>query len=61
MTELIKPYTSLPDYADIDYIDGKLKVAAGIIRRTQDPDLKRRWLETVDILLAQRSAMESMQ
>lgn len=54
---LSKPYTWLPDYADVDYVDGKLSVARGIIARATDPDLRRRWQETVDILLDQRSAL----
>lgn len=54
---LEKPYTYLPDYADVDYVDGKLRVARGILSRTTDVDLRRRWLQTVDILLAQRTAL----
>lgn len=61
MTALVKPYTILPDYADVAYVDGKLSVARGIIARTGDPDLKRRWQETVDILLDQRSALASLE
>jgi len=52
-----KPYTYLPVYADVAYVDGKLNVARGILSRATDPDLRRRWLQTVDILLAQRSAL----
>lgn len=54
---LIKPYTNLPSYADIEYIDGKLKVAQGIVSRTDNLNTKNNWLETIDILLDQRSAM----
>ncbi len=61
MTALIKPYTTLPDYADIAYVDGKLLVAKGIVSRTSNPDLKRRWMETIDILLGQRSALMSIE
>lgn len=60
MTALVKPYAYLPDYADVDYVDGKLSVAQGIIARTTDPGLKRRWMETVDLLLEQRSALASL-
>lgn len=58
---LAKPYTYLPDYADVAYIDGKLQVARRIVSRTTDPDLRRRWLETVDILLDQRKAMAEIE
>lgn len=61
MTVLVKPYAVLPDYADVAYVDGKLSVARGIVSRTSDPDLKRRWWETIDILLAQRSALASIE
>lgn len=61
MTALAKPYTTLPDYADVAYVDGKLSVARGIIARTDDPGLRRRWQETVDILLDQRSALTSLE
>lgn len=60
MTALVKPYAFLPDYADVAYVDGKLSVARGIIARSTDPDLKRRWRETVDLLLEQRSALASL-
>lgn len=52
-----RPYANLPSYADVEYVDGKLHVARGIIRRTGDPGLRRRWLQTVDILLDQRNAL----
>ena len=58
---LVKPYASLPDYADVEYVDGKLKVARGIITRTEDTELKRRWMDTVDILLDQRAALASLE
>lgn len=48
------PYADVPDYADTDYVDGKLKVAAGIIRRADNPDLRARWLATTDELLEHR-------
>jgi hypothetical protein len=54
---IVKPYATLPDYADVEYVDGKLRVASGIVRRTNDPDLRRRWLGTIDILLSQRKAL----
>ena len=57
---LVKPYTYLPEYADVAYVDGKLRVAQGIVSRTKDPERRRRWLETIDILLAQRAAMTSV-
>ena len=57
---IIKPYATLPDYADEEYVDGKLAVARGILSRTTDPDLCRRWLETVDILLDQRRALAAV-
>jgi hypothetical protein len=60
VTALVKPYAFLPDYADVAYVDGKLSVARGIIARTADPGLKRRWMETVDLLLEQRSALASL-
>lgn len=56
---LAKGYTTLPDYADVPYVDGKLRVARGIVSRTENPDLRRRWLETIDILLDQRLALVS--
>jgi len=55
-----KPYTSLPDYADIAYVDGKLRVASGIARRAKDPERRRCWLETADILLDQRIALATL-
>lgn len=58
---MVKPYATLPTYADIEYVDGKLKVASGIVARTTDPTVKRRWLETIDILLDQRSALASLE
>lgn len=58
---LSKPYTSLPDYADAEYVDGKLSVAQGIVSRSTDPDVRRRWLETIDILLAQRSVLAEVE
>ena len=57
---LQKPYTYLPEYADVDYVDGKLRVAQGILSRTSDPVKRRRWMQTVDILLAQRVALASV-
>ena len=54
---LEKPYTYLPVYADVEYVDGKLRVAQGILGRTTDPERRRRWMQTVDILLAQRTAL----
>lgn len=60
MTPIEKPYTILPSYADVDYVDGKLKVARGIIARTNNPDLKKRWQETADILLDQRNALDQL-
>lgn len=60
VSALVKPYAKLPDYADVEYVDGKLKVARGIVSRTQDFDLRRRWLETIDILLDQRAALVSL-
>lgn len=53
---IVKAYTDLPDYADVSYVDRKLRVARMMLRR-QDLDLRRRWLETVDILLDQRAAL----
>jgi hypothetical protein len=61
VTALVKPYAYLPDYADVAYVDGKLSVARGIIARATDPGLKRRWMETVDLLLEQRSALASLE
>jgi len=52
-----KPYAFLPDYAGFAYIDGKLKVASGIVAKVKDEDLRRRWRETVNLLLDQRNAM----
>lgn len=52
-----KPYAALPEYADVAYVDGKLRVAQGIVSRTSDPDLRRRWMQTIDVLLAQRTAL----
>jgi hypothetical protein len=57
---LEKPYTYLPEYADVAYVDGKLSVARGILSRTTDPDVRRRWMQTVDILLAQRAALSAV-
>jgi hypothetical protein len=56
-----RPYTGLPDYADVDYVDGKLRVASGIVSRTSDSDLRRRWLQTIDILLAQRRVLAELE
>jgi hypothetical protein len=56
-----RPYTGLPDYADADYVDGKLRVASGIVSRTSDSDLRRRWLQTIDILLAQRRVLAELE
>lgn len=57
-----KPYaSSVPNYADVEYIDGKLKVASGIVARTDDPNLKRRWLETIDQLLEQRAVLAELE
>lgn len=61
MNSLEKPYTALPSYADVSYVDGKLSVAAGIIRRASGEALRLRWLETVDILLDQRLALSSLE
>lgn len=58
---ITKPYTNLPDYADVEYVDGKLQVARGIVARTNDADRRRRWLETIDILLDQRRALSEME
>lgn len=55
-----KPYAALPDYADVDYVDGKLRVASGIARRATDPERRRKWLETADILLDQRNALAAL-
>lgn len=60
MGPMERPYTYLPVYADVDYVDGKLRVARGILGRTNDPDLRRRWMQTVDILLAQRTALAAI-
>lgn len=57
---IVKPYATLPDYADIAYVDGRIAVARGIIVRTADPDLRRRWLATVDVLLDQRCALADL-
>lgn len=57
---IVKPYTTLPDYADVEYVDGKLRVAAGIASRTNDPERRRQWLETADILLDQRNALAAL-
>jgi hypothetical protein len=57
---IIKPYATLPDYADVEYVDGKLRVAQGIVSRTDDLDLRRRWLQTIDILLDQRRALTEL-
>lgn len=52
-----KPYTYLPEYADVDYVDGKLRVARLVLSRATDPEKRLRWMQTVDILLAQRTAL----
>lgn len=57
----IKAYAFLPDYADVDYIDGKLKVARGIVSRTTNERRKRDWLETIDVLLDQRTALAELE
>ena len=57
---IVKPYANLPDHAGVEYVDGKLAVAAGIIRNTSDPNLRRRWLATVDVLLDQRRALAAL-
>lgn len=61
MNKINKPYTSLPTYADVEYIDGKLKVASNIVNRTTNTKRKTDWLETIDILLDQRNALASME
>ena len=58
---LEKPYAKLPDYADVDYVDGKLRVASGIVSRTTDLQVKRNWSDTIDILLDQRLALSSIE
>lgn len=57
---LQKPYTYLPEYADVEYVDGKLRVAQKVLSLTTDPEKRRRWMQTVDILLAQRTALASV-
>ncbi len=54
---MTSPYLSQPIYADVEYIDGKLKVARGIVSRTSDSNLKDRWQKTIDSLLDQRSML----
>ena len=57
MAPLGKPYTYLPPYADVSYVDGKLRVCRGVIPRSHDAQKRRRWQQTVDILLDQRLAL----
>lgn len=56
MAIIDKPYTNLPNYADLEYIDGKLKVAQSIVKRTTSEETKKRWNETINIILDQRAA-----
>ncbi|GAW50604.1 MULTISPECIES: hypothetical protein [unclassified Nocardioides] len=50
-----KPYARVPSHADVEYVDGKLRVAAGIIHRAAERgERKEGWLKTVDELLDRR-------
>lgn len=61
MSDCPSPYTALPDYADVKYVDGKLKVASGVLANCKDPRIKKNWLRTIDLLLDQRSALLALE
>lgn len=61
MTVLLKTYTNLPEYADVAYVDGKLEVARLCLKAATTSNKRNDWLETIDILLAQRSALSSLE
>ena len=56
----VKPYGYLPDYADVEYVDGKLRVARAALAASDTPQQQARWRGTVDLLLDQRSALVSL-
>jgi hypothetical protein len=61
VTLLEKPYTTLPDYADVAYVDGKLSVAQYCLKAARTQKQKDEWHETIDILLGQRLALASLE
>lgn len=60
MSSSSKPYACHPQYADVEYIDGKLGVARTIVATTTNDRVRANWQKTVDILLDQRSMLASV-
>ena len=56
-----KPYTYLPHYADVEYVDGKLRVARASLAAVTTDEARRGWRETIDILLDQRAALAAIE
>jgi hypothetical protein len=57
---IVSPYCSIPSYADVDYIDGKLKVARLCVQ-SSNAKTRKNWLAIIDRLLELRSMLEKVE